>query len=338
MIGSSSVGCAFSYADLNAIEPATLNAISDESTVWYEPSTSRTRTPWIGAPGELAGGHRLLDPLVDRRPEALRDHAADDLVDELVADVALERLDHDVAVAELAAAAGLLLVAALRARLGLDRLDVRDARLVQLDLDAEAALEPRDRDLDVHLAHPREQLLAGLGVAAELKRRVLLVQPPQRLGDLVLVALRLRRDREAHHRLGERRARGGLDLALGSASRSPVWTSFSFATAPMSPSHERVGLLVLLPLQHHQPAEPLLGLVAQVDERRVGGDGAAVDAERVDPPGERVGDRLEDERGGAAARVDPVEPLRAGDGTPSTSRSSSACVPRFFVATPQATG
>ena len=34
MIGSSSVGCAFSYADLNAIEPATLNAISDESTVW----------------------------------------------------------------------------------------------------------------------------------------------------------------------------------------------------------------------------------------------------------------------------------------------------------------
>ena len=61
--------------------------------------------------------HRLLDALVDRRPEALRDHAADDLVDELVADVALDRLDHDVAVAELAAAAGLLLVAALRARL-----------------------------------------------------------------------------------------------------------------------------------------------------------------------------------------------------------------------------
>ncbi len=28
----------------------------------------------------------------------------------------------------------------------------------------------------------------------------------------------------------------------------------------------------------------------------------------------------------------------AGDGTPSTSRSSSAVVPRFFVATPQATG
>ena len=33
-----------------------------------------------------------------------------------------------------------------------------------------------------------------------------------------------------------------------------------------------------------------------------------------------------------------VVPLRAGDGTPSTSRSRSADVPRFFVATPQATG
>src|SRR6266446_6044711 len=45
MIGSSSTGSAFSYADLNAIEPAILNAISEESTVWYEPSTRRTRRP-----------------------------------------------------------------------------------------------------------------------------------------------------------------------------------------------------------------------------------------------------------------------------------------------------
>ena len=33
-----------------------------------------------------------------------------------------------------------------------------------------------------------------------------------------------------------------------------------------------------------------------------------------------------------------VEPFLAGDGTPSTSRSRSARVPKFFVATPQATG
>ena len=50
MIGSSSTGSAFSYAVLNAIEPAILNAISEESTEWYEPSTSTTRTPLTGAP------------------------------------------------------------------------------------------------------------------------------------------------------------------------------------------------------------------------------------------------------------------------------------------------
>ena len=38
------------------------------------------------------------------------------------------------------------------------------------------------------------------------------------------------------------------------------------------------------------------------------------------------------------ASVSIGEPFFAGLGTPSTSRSSSACVPRFFVATPQATG
>src|SRR5439155_13607453 len=74
-----------------------------------------------GRAGELAVLHRLLDPLVDGGAEALRDDAADDLVDELLPLAALERLDDDLTVAVLAAAAGLLLVAAARARLLTDR-------------------------------------------------------------------------------------------------------------------------------------------------------------------------------------------------------------------------
>src|SRR5207247_5410918 len=96
--------------------------------------------------------HRLLDPLVDRGTEALRDHAADDLVHELVADAFLDRLEDDRGVAVLPAAAGLLLVLALGAGLGADRLQVRDARLVQVDLDAETALPPVDRNLAGYLA------------------------------------------------------------------------------------------------------------------------------------------------------------------------------------------
>ena len=43
MIGSSRTGLASSIACLKAIDPAILKAISEESTEWYEPSTSRTR-------------------------------------------------------------------------------------------------------------------------------------------------------------------------------------------------------------------------------------------------------------------------------------------------------
>ena len=44
MIGSVSTGSALRIASLKAIEPAILNAISDESTSWYEPSLSVTFT------------------------------------------------------------------------------------------------------------------------------------------------------------------------------------------------------------------------------------------------------------------------------------------------------
>ena len=44
---------------------------------------------------ELTVLHRLLDPLVHRGAIALRDHAADDPVDELVALMPLDRLEHD---------------------------------------------------------------------------------------------------------------------------------------------------------------------------------------------------------------------------------------------------
>ena len=46
--GSSSFGFARFSASLRAIDPATLNAISLESTSWYEPSTSSTRMSTTG--------------------------------------------------------------------------------------------------------------------------------------------------------------------------------------------------------------------------------------------------------------------------------------------------
>src|SRR5262249_33968372 len=112
---------------------------------------------------EDAGLHRLLDAEVDRTDVLLRDLAADDLVHELVAGALLAGLEVDDGVAVLAAAAGLADELAVDLLDGLpDRLAVRDLRPADVRVDVELALEPVDDDLEVELAHARDQGLAGL--------------------------------------------------------------------------------------------------------------------------------------------------------------------------------
>ncbi len=106
-------------------------------------------------PGEHARADGLLDALVDRLDVLLRDLAADDLVDELVAGSRLlrDQVDHDVAV--LARAAGLADELALDLVDGLPRgLAVGDLRAAHVRVDLELAHQPVDDDLEVELAHP----------------------------------------------------------------------------------------------------------------------------------------------------------------------------------------
>ena len=46
--GSRSTGFAFRAASLRTMDPAILNAISEESTSWYEPSVNVIRVSTIG--------------------------------------------------------------------------------------------------------------------------------------------------------------------------------------------------------------------------------------------------------------------------------------------------
>ena len=130
--------------------------------------------------GEEAAHARVLDALLDGRDELPRDRAAEDVVHELEVAAARQRLDLDLAVAELAVAAGLLLVPAVRLGGRGDRLAVRNPRRLEVHLDAEAALQLRDRDLDVQLALSRQQQLVRLRVARVADARVLLAQPLHR--------------------------------------------------------------------------------------------------------------------------------------------------------------
>ncbi len=108
---------------------------------------------------KVAADARLLDPLLHGGDELPGNGAAENVVHELEVGAARERLHLDLAVAELAVAAGLFLVAAVRLGGGLDRLPIRNARRLQVDVHAEAALQLRHRHFDVQLALAREQEL-----------------------------------------------------------------------------------------------------------------------------------------------------------------------------------
>ena len=153
--------------------------------------------------GEEAAHPRVLDALLDGRDELPRDRAAEDVVDELEVAAARQRLDLDLAVAELAVAARLLLVPAVRLGGRGDRLAVRNPRRLQVHLDAEAPLQLRDGHFDVQLSLSGEQQFVGLRVARVADTRVFLAQPLHGGADLVLVAAALRLDRVGEHRFRE---------------------------------------------------------------------------------------------------------------------------------------
>ena len=103
MIGSSSTGLALRAASLNAIEPAILNAISRGVDVVVRAVGEDGPDVDERVAGEHAAVERLLDAGVDRGDVLPGDHAAGDLVDELVAAAGAGGLEADDDVAVLAA-------------------------------------------------------------------------------------------------------------------------------------------------------------------------------------------------------------------------------------------
>ena len=207
-----------------------------------------------------------------------------------------ERLHADLAVAELAVAAGLLLVAAVALGRALDRLAVRDLRLLEVDLDLVALAQAAHHHLDVQLAHAREQHLVGLRVARDAQHRVLLEQPVQRGRDLVVVAARLGLDREGGGRLREDDLRidDRVRLVRERVARLRLLELRHRAdVARLDLGHRRLRLA----LQQQQRADALGHVARRVVDRGVGLERARVHAEQADAPGVRVDERLPDERG-----------------------------------------
>ena len=114
-----------------------MNATSFESTGWCLPSYTITRTSSSGIARDRALDEHLVDAFLDRGDVLARNRAADDFVDELEAGAARQRLDPQVHLAELAGAAGLLLVAVVAFGFAAYGLAVRDFRRPRRDVDPE---------------------------------------------------------------------------------------------------------------------------------------------------------------------------------------------------------
>ena len=232
-----------------------------------------------GVAGEDARVHGLLDALVDRLDVLLRDLAADDLVLELVAGAGLLREQVDDGVAVLARAAGLADEPALdllgRLR---DRLAVGDLRPADVGVDLELAHQPVDDDLEVQLAHAGDQRLAGLLVGRDAEGRILLGEALQSGAELVLVALRLRLDRDRDHGLREghrlehdRRALDGQRVARRRLLQADARGDLARA--------DLLALLAMVGVHLEDAADPLGLAVRRVEDAVAGLERARVDAE-----------------------------------------------------------
>src|SRR5215204_4075232 len=117
--------------------------------------------------------HSFDDALLDRRDELAGDSATDDGVLELETRAAGERRDLYPRIPELAAAAGLLLVAPLGLGPAGDCLLERHLGCPGVHLDPIPARDALDGELHVHLRQPREDVLTRILRACEHEGRVL---------------------------------------------------------------------------------------------------------------------------------------------------------------------
>ena len=156
--------------------------------------------------------HGLLDALIHGGNERARDATAHDLVDELVLGAVEQRLDTQVAIAELAGAAGLLLMTALGGGHATDGLAIRNAQRNDVRGDLGTILKTVEQHGHLGLAHCGDDGLGRLLVAVDAHGGIGLTGLLDEGEQLILVGAILGLNGDAVLGVGELE-RGGLDLA-----------------------------------------------------------------------------------------------------------------------------
>ena len=136
-----------------------------------------------------------------------RNRAAFDFVRQFKARAALQRLDAQGDLAELAGASALLLVPIARLGDDGDRLPIRDTGRRGVELQVPARCQLIEHDLEVLLAQTTHHRAAFALIESHLKTGVLLGEASQCLGQLLFVGRLARHQRKAKHRLRKGRGR-----------------------------------------------------------------------------------------------------------------------------------
>ena len=240
---------------------------------------------------------RHLHALLHGRDEDGGDHAALHLVDELEAAAARERLDLEVDLAELAGAAGLLLVPAVALGLLRDRLAVGD--LGRLGVDLQLVLRGHLLELHAHvqLAQAAHHRLVRGGVALDPQAGILDLQLVQHLEEALLVALLLRLHRDGVHRRREvQRAQADVVLVVRVVQHGVELDLVDLRDGAQVAREELVHLHVVLALDRIEVAHLERALAVADVELGVLRDGALVHAEEGHLAHVRVHHDLEDVR------------------------------------------
>ena len=227
---------------------------------------------------------------------SLRHRTADDVVDEFVARPGRLRIQLDLGVTVLAAAAGLANVLAFGFGVLANGFAIRHLRLAHVRFDFVLAHHAVDDDFEMQLAHAADDGLSAVGVGVNLEGGIFLGQLGKRHAHFFLVGFGLGLDRDRNH--GNREGNvlqsdGMLFVADGVAGRNVLQTDGSADIARQN----FIDVFALVGVHLQQTADALAASAAGVEHRVAGFEVAGVDADKGQLADKRVSHDLERQRG-----------------------------------------
>ena len=242
------------------------------------------------------GLHGALDTGVHRGDILLGDHAAGDLVEELVTLAGLVGLNGDADMAVLALTAGLTGVLGILLHRLLDGLLIGDLGSADIGLHLELTEQTVHDDLQVQLAHAGDDGLTGLLIGVGLKGGVLLSQLHQSQTHLLLTGLGLGLDGHADNRLGELHGLqndGVLLIAEGVTSGGVLQADHSGDVAGVA----ALNVLTVIGVHLEDAANALLLLLGGVEHGGTGVQHAGVYTHKGQTAHEGIGGDLKGQGG-----------------------------------------